>query len=211
VAEPVKRRSPSGGQARTRLARRAVIDAARSLFLEHGYATTTIAAISRAADVPEPTVYRLFSSKLGVLQALLDVSIAGDDQPVALDDRPDVTALLDEPDPHQTLAGFAAVTTAINQRTNDVYSVLLGAADADHEAAELLGTLRRQRDQGQGDIVRALGRTHALRTGLREQEAADIVHAVMAPEVYRLLVHDRGWTPDHYRQWATRTLIQQLT
>ena len=188
-----------------------MIDAARSLFLEHGYATTTIAAISRAADVPEPTVYRLFSSKLGVLKALLDVSIAGDDQPVALDDRPDVTALLDEPDPHQTLAGFAAVTTAINQRTNDVYSVLLGAADADHEAAELLGTLRRQRDQGQGDIVRALGRTQALRTGLREQEAADIVHAVMAPEVYRLLVHDRGWTPDHYRQWATRTLIQQLT
>jgi AcrR family transcriptional regulator len=202
VAEHVKRGSPSGGQARTRLARRAVIDAARSLFLEHGYATTTIAAISRAADVPEPTVYRLFSSKLGVLKALLDVSIAGDDQPLALDDRPDA---------HQALAGFAAITTAINQRTNDVYSVLRGAADADHEAAELLDTLRRQRDHGQGDIVRALRRTRSLRAGLREQEAADIVHAIMAPEVYRLLVHDRDWTPDHYQQWATRTLIQQLT
>jgi AcrR family transcriptional regulator len=211
VAEHVKRGSPSGGQARTRLARRAVIDAARSLFLEHGYATTTIAAISRAADVPEPTVYRLFSSKLGVLKALLDVSIAGDDQPLALDDRPDIAALVEEPDAHQALAGFAAITTAINQRTNDVYSVLRGAADADHEAAELLDTLRRQRDHGQGDIVRALRRTRSLRAGLREQEAADIVHAIMAPEVYRLLVHDRDWTPDHYQQWATRTLIQQLT
>ena len=211
MVEHVKPGSPSGGQARTRLARRAVIDAARSLFLDHGYATTTIAAISRAADVPEPTVYRLFSSKLGVLKALLDVSIAGDDQPVAVGDRPDVAALFDEPDPHQALARFAAITAAINLRTNDVYSVLRGAADADHEAAELLGTLRQQRDHGQSHVVRVLHRAHALRAGLREQEAADIVHAIMAPEVYRLLVHDRGWTPDHYQQWATRTLIQQLT
>jgi AcrR family transcriptional regulator len=211
VPEDVKRGSTSGGQARTRLARRAVIDAARTLFVDHGYAATTIAAISRAADVPEPTVYRLFSSKLGILKALLDVSIAGDDQPIAVHSRPNVAALFDEPDPHKVLAGFAAITAAINQRTNDVYNVLSRAADVDPEAAELLGTLRQQRDQGQGHIVRALHRKRALRAGLRIQEAADIVHAIMAPEVYRLLVHERSWTPDRYQQWATRTLIQQLT
>jgi AcrR family transcriptional regulator len=211
MSEDVKRESISGGQARTRLARRAVIDAARALFLDHGYAATTISAISHAAEVPEPTLYRLFSSKLGILKALLDVSIAGDDQPLALPDRPSVAALLDEPDPRTVLAGFAAMTTAINQRTNDVYNVLSRAADADSEAAELLGTLRQQRDQGQGRIVRALHRRRAFRGGLREHEAADIVHAIMGPEVYRLLVHDRSWTADHYQRWATETLIQQLT
>ena len=69
-----------GGQARTRLARAAVIQAARALFLEGGYAATTIEAISDLSDVPPATVYRLFSSKLGILKEVLHASIAGDDQ-----------------------------------------------------------------------------------------------------------------------------------
>ena len=110
MTEPVKRDSPSTsgrGQARTRFARRAVVDAARALFLERGYVATTIEAISEHADVPSATVYRLFSSKLGILKALLDTSIAGDDQPLAVQERPDVASLFSEPDPHQLLAGFA--------------------------------------------------------------------------------------------------------
>ena len=71
------------GQARTRLARAAVVDAARTLFLERGYGATTIEAISALSDVPPATVYRLFSSKRGILKALLDVSIVGDDEAVA--------------------------------------------------------------------------------------------------------------------------------
>src|SRR2546425_12258932 len=84
------------GQARTRPARRAVVDAARTLFLERGYATTTIDAISEHSDVPSATVYRLFSSKLGILKALLDTSIAGDDQPLAVHERSDVASLFTE-------------------------------------------------------------------------------------------------------------------
>ena len=69
-------------QARTRLARRAVLDAARTLFLERGYGATTIEGISSASEIPQATVYRLFSSKKGILKALLDTSVAGDDEPV---------------------------------------------------------------------------------------------------------------------------------
>src|SRR5262245_27716209 len=141
MSEPVKRDSQieSGrGQARTRLARRAVVEAARALFLERGYVATTIEAISDRSDVPAATVYRLFSSKLGILKALLDTSIAGDDQPLAVQERPDIASLFGEPDPHKLLAGLAGVTTAINQRTNDVYTVLVSAAGSDRAAAELL-------------------------------------------------------------------------
>lgn len=211
MTEKVKSGPPERGQARTRLARRAVIEAAHSLFLDDGYATTTIAAISKRADVPEPTVYRLFSSKVGILKALLDVSIAGDDQLVTVRERPNVAALFDEHDSHKVLAGFAAVTTQINQRTNDLYSVLGRAADSDVEAAELFGTLRRQRDRGQEKIVQSLHRKQKLRAGLKARDAADLVHALMSPEVYRLLVTDRGWSAKRYQQWATQTLIQQLT
>jgi AcrR family transcriptional regulator len=213
VAEPVKRESPnkSGrGQARTRLARRAVVEAARTLFLERGYSATTIEAISDHSDVPSPTVYRLFSSKLGILKALLDTSIAGDDQPAAVQERPDISSLFTESDPHKLLTGFAGITTAINQRTNDVYRVLTSAAASDPAAAELLEEIRQQRDRGQGQIARSLARAHALKPGLRERDAADLIHALMAPEVYRLFVGDRRWTPDRYRQWLATTLTEQL-
>jgi AcrR family transcriptional regulator len=199
------------GQARTRLARRAVVDAARALFRERGYAATTIETISEHSDVPSATVYRLFSSKLGILKALLDASIAGDDQPLAVQERPDVASLFTEPDPHKLLAGFAGITTAINQRTNDVYRVLVSAAGSDPAAAELLGELRQQRDRGQSQIARSLARARVLKPGLRERDAADLIHALMSPEVYRLLVGDRGWTAERYQQWLAATLIQQLT
>ena len=214
MAKPVKRDSPDNsgrGQARTRFARRAVVDAARGLFVERGYAATTMEAISEHSDVPPATVYRLFSSKLGILEALLDSSIAGDDQPLAVQQRPEVASLFTESDPHKLLAGLAGVTTAINQRTNDVYRVLMSAAGSDPAAAELLNEIGRQRDQGQGKIARRLSRTHALKPGLRERDAADLIHALMSPELYRLFVGDRGWTPERYQQWLATTLTQQLT
>lgn len=197
-------------QARTRLARRAVVDAARTLFLERGYAATTVEAISAAADVPPATLYRLFTSKLGILEALLDQSIAGDDAPVAVAARPEVAPLFDEPDPVALVSGFAGVTTAINERTNDLHRVLVGAAESDPSAAELLATIRDQRARGQRQIVRALARRELLRPGLSVREAEDRVHALMSPEVYRLFVVDRGWSPPRYRAWLAATLAQQL-
>jgi AcrR family transcriptional regulator len=198
-------------QERTRLARRAVVDAARTLFLQRGYAATTIEAVSALAEVPPATVYRLFASKIGILKALLDTSIAGDDRPVAVGERPDVAALFDEPDPMRLLAGFAGVTATINQRTNDVYRVVVDAGRSDAAAADLLDEIQRQRSRGQREIARALARRGALQDGLRERDAADLIHALMSPDVYRLLVVERGWPPARYEAWLARTLVQQLT
>jgi AcrR family transcriptional regulator len=197
-------------QARTRLARRAVVDAARTLFLERGYAATTVEAISDLAEVPPATLYRLFASKLGILKELLDTSIAGDEQAVAVPDRPEVAPVFAATDPVELLDGAAGVTTAINQRTNDVYGVLVGAAGSDPEAAALLHEIRRQRDQGQRQIVRVLQRLHALRADVKPRDAEDRVHALMSPEVYRLLVVERGWSHARYRDWLASTLAEQL-
>jgi TetR/AcrR family transcriptional regulator, regulator of autoinduction and epiphytic fitness len=198
------------GQARTRLARRAVVEAARALFLERGYAATTIDAISDRSDVPPATVYRLFSSKLGILTALLDLSITGDDEALSVQDRPHVAALFAEPDPGKLLAGFARINVAINARSEHVYRILVSAAASDPEAAALLAEYQRKRDDGQGQIARTLARVGALRPGLRERDAADIIHAFMSPDVYRLLVTERGWAPERYQRWLAATLIDQL-
>src|SRR6266567_7061203 len=107
-------------QARTRRTQAAVVAAARRLFLERGYAATTIEAISDRSDTPQPTVYRLFSSKLGILKSVLDVSIGGNDQAVAMLDRPEVRALLSDEDPKNQIAGFCALVRGVMARAGPV-------------------------------------------------------------------------------------------
>jgi AcrR family transcriptional regulator len=201
---------PRGGQARTRLARRAVVDAAHRLFLDRGYGATTIEAISELSDVPAATVYRLFSSKRGILKALLDVSIVGDEDAVPMPQRPHVRALLADPDPAVQLGGFVAIAADVNARVAPIYLVLVSAAGADPEAAALLDELTSQRREGQRMVARSLARAGALRPDLRERDAVDVIHALMSPEVYRLLVLDRGWKPPRYEAWLTRLLVDQL-
>jgi hypothetical protein len=152
----------------------------------------------------------MFSSKPGILKALLDVSIAGDDQAVALQDRPHVRALLADRDPRNQLSGFAGITRGIMSRAEPVHRILVSAAGSDPDAAALLAEQTRQRRQGQARIARSLARAGALRPKLRERDAADIIHALMSPEVYRLLVCDRGWPPERYEQWLKDILIDQL-
>ena len=206
------RRPPAArrDQARTRLARTAVVAAARELFLERGYGTTTIEAISERADVPPATVYRLFSSKHGILKALLDVAIVGDEQEIPMGERPEVRSLLADPDPRVQLAGFVAITVQVNTRVAPLYGILVSAAGTDPDAADQLDELTRQRQQGQRAIARSLARAGALAPHLRERDAADLIHALLSPELYRLLVLDRGWSPDRYARWLEAAVAAQL-
>jgi AcrR family transcriptional regulator len=197
-------------QARTRRTRAAVVEAARALFVERGYAATTIEAISDLSDTPQATVYRLFSNKLGILKSVLDVSVVGDDKAVAMLDRPQVRALLSHQDPKNQLAGFAGLLGELLGRSAPVHRILADAARSDEGAASLLADVARQRQQGQQRIARSLARSHALRSGLRERDAADIIHALASPEVYGLLVFDRGWSGERYERWLTAILGDQL-
>ena len=187
-----------------------MVDAARSLFLERGYGATTMEAISERADVPSATVYRLFSSKHGILKALLDVSIVGDHENVSMADRPQVRSLLDDREPREQLAGFVGVAARVNTRVAPLYRILVSAAGTDPDAGALLDELTQQRQQGQRVIARSLARAGALRPGVRERDAADLIHALMSPEMYRLLVLDRGWKTDRYERWVAGTLAEQL-
>ena len=197
-------------QARTRRTRAAVVEAALSLFVERGYAATTIEAISDRSDTPQATVYRLFSSKLGILKAVLDVSVGGDDAAVAMADRPQVRALLEGEDPKNQLTGFAALLREVMARVGPVHRILADAARSDEDAASLLAEIARQRHEGQRRVARSLARAGALRPGLREREAADIIHALASPEVYGLLVTGRSWSGERYENWLRSILIDQL-
>jgi AcrR family transcriptional regulator len=200
----------TGGQARTRRTRAAVVEAARALFLERGYTATTVEAISERSDTPQATVYRLFSSKLGILKAIVDVSVGGDDRAVAMLDRPEVRALLADDDPRRQLAGFAALVHGVLARAAPIHRILADAARSDEAAAALLADIARQRHEGQQRVARSLARSRSLRRGVSERDAGDVIHALASPEVFGLLVLDRGWSGDRYERWLAQVLVEQL-
>ena len=211
MTEAVKRRyDNSRRQAQVRATRRTVIEAAQRLFTEHGYPATTIDAIAEAADTPLPTVYRLFGSKRALLTAVLDTSLGGDDQPIAFADRPAVRAARAEPDPVEMLGAFARIGRELMDRSSAIQHVLATAAQVDAEAAELLAEIRRQRHTGQSRIVAALDARGALDPGLDTSEAADMVYALLSPEVHRILTVERGWPADRYERWIARSLATLL-
>jgi hypothetical protein len=86
----------------------------------------------------------------------------------------------------------------------------VSAAASDPDVATLLDELTRQRQDGQGRVARSLARAGALRPPLRARDAGDIIHALVSPEVYGLLVVDRGWPVERYVRWLTDTLVNQL-
>jgi AcrR family transcriptional regulator len=207
MTEAVKRRyDNSRRQAQARATRLRVIEAAKRMFTEHGYPATTIEAIAEAADTPLPTLYRLFGSKRALLAAVLDTSFGGDDEPVAFGDRPAVRAAREETDPVRMVNAFARVVREFMERSSAILHVLATAAQVDADAAGLLDEIRRQRHTGQSRIVTALDASGALDPSLDKAEAADIVYALLSPDVHRVLTVERGWPADRYERWVARSL-----
>jgi TetR/AcrR family transcriptional regulator, regulator of autoinduction and epiphytic fitness len=193
-------------QAQVRATRLRIIEAAKALFIAHGYPATTLEAIADAADTSLPTLYRLFSSKPALLKAVLDVSFGGDDQPVAFGDRPDVQAARGEPDPQALITAFARIGRDFMERSSAIMHVLATAAQVDPDAAQLMDEIRRQRHTGQSRIAAALSARGALDPDLEFSEAADITYAVMSPDVHHILTVERGWTAGQYERWLVRSL-----
>ena len=211
MTEAVKRRyDNSRRQAQARATRLKVIEAAKHLFIEHGYPATTIEAIAEEAEVSLPTLYRLFGSKRALLAAVLDTSFGGDDQPIEFGERPAVRAARAEPDPAKMVNAFARIARELIERSSAIQHVLATAAQVDPDAAELLAEIRRQRHTGQSRIVAALVARDALDPDLDKTEAADIVYALLSPEVHRILTVERGWPADRYERWIARSLSTLL-
>jgi AcrR family transcriptional regulator len=196
--------------AQVRATRLRVIDAAKRLFIDSGYPATTLEAVADAADVSLPTLYRLFGSKRAVLAAVLDTSFGGDDEPIPFADRPAVRDARAEPDPLRLVEAFGQILTELMERTSAILHVLATAAQVDHEAADLLVDIRRQRFTGQSRIVAALVERDALDPELDPAKAADMVYALMAPDVHRILTVERGWTSHEYQAWIVRSLRSLL-
>src|SRR5688500_1901579 len=182
--------------------RRAILDAARELFLEGCYVKTPMQAIAERAGVSPATVYATFVTKRAVLSGLVDISIAGDDAPVPILDRAWVAELRGEPDLGRRIGLLAHHGRLMLERRAAIDEVLRAAAAADPEIAAMWEQAKAQRFIGQKVLLGIVGGPSLPPTG----EAVDAIYAIGSPETYGLLVRDRGWSPARFEKWCAKSL-----
>ena len=68
----------------------------------------------------------------------------------------------------------------------------------------------RGRLQSMRVFVRGLAVNRPIRSSLTEEEAAQTVWAVTAPQLFRLLTRDLGWEPPRWSAWAADILSATL-
>jgi AcrR family transcriptional regulator len=194
--------SVDGRRARSQRTSSRVLAACRELFLEQGYARTTIESIAARAGVSAQTVYNQFGTKCDLLAAVLDRAIVGDASPVAVVERPWFVVGEDE-SATDAITRFAAAGTAILARVAPVYDVIRSAS-ALPEVRRLLADNRRRRRADQRHLVAALAATGQLRPDLDTEHAADVVYGLVNEDVYPAAHHRLRMVPAAVRDVAGR-------
>jgi AcrR family transcriptional regulator len=212
MAQRVKSRAYDSSRRRAQAAatRRDILEAAQRLFEQQGYAATTIAAIAAEAGVALKTVYLAFETKSGVLRALWNLLLRGDQGEVPVAERSWYREVLAEPDPQRQLRLNARNSRAVKTRIAGMLKVIRDAAPVDRDIEALWQRIQTEFHANQRVIVERLAERKALRRGLGVDRATDILWTLNHPDVWQLLVAERGWTPEQYEQWFGDTACAQL-
>jgi AcrR family transcriptional regulator len=212
VPEPVKGTTEAGRrrEARARQTRDRIVTAAVDLFVERGYAATTVAAIAGRAAVAPATVYQAFGTKHAILATALDVAIAGDSEPVALLDRDWVHEARQVDDAGQRLAIVVDHVVTVVTASAAIKEVMRDAAATVPEARALVDQDDRRRLRTQRALVDLLVEARPLRQGLDRDDAVALVFTLVNSHSYALAADHLGWSADRWRAWLAATLAHHL-
>ncbi len=178
-----------------------ILEAARRVISQNGFADATFEAIAAEAGVAAPTVYAAYGSKSGILQALMTRAAFNSTYENV------VREALESDDPVTRLRFAARIARGIFDSLRSEAEVLRGATAI---APDFIRERERIRYERQEGVVQVLDRKGALRTGLTVSMARDILWTLTSYDIYRRLVVERRWTADQYERWLGDTLIATL-
>jgi len=211
MTEGVKGRrayNAAGRQKQAQASRARVLAVAREMLLTRGYYATTVPAVAKAAAVSPQNVYKAFGNKPALLKAVFDVAIAGDDEPIAMVQRPALSRVREEPDPREKLRLYGRFVAETAPRHAPIQLLVRAAAATDADAATLWDQLCAERLRGMTMFARALA--EHLRDDVTVDDARDLLWAHNSPELYDLLVNAREWSPARFGDWLAQSLIDAL-
>jgi AcrR family transcriptional regulator len=190
--------------------RRTILAAAERLFVRDGYPATTMEAIAGEAGVSLKTVYLPFTTKSGLLRALWDLRLKGDDAEAPVMQHRWFMEVMEERDPARKLQLNARNSSAAKSRIGGMFRVIRTAATVDAECATLWALIQSDFHANQRTIVESLHQLGALRRRLGVPRATDILWTLNHPDVWMLLTGECGWTPRAYEKWLAESTCAQL-
>lgn len=195
------------GRTRTR-----ILEAAKRVFVERGYAGATIPRIAAEAGVAVETIYRTAPGKPGLLAAAVETALAGgrDNANLPVEQRPGIRRVIEEEDPVRKLQLYAATQPGVYGRAGGLLRVLDEAAMSIPDLAQLRERYAASRLEGMRQLAEQLAEQKTLRAGLSPQQAADMLVTVCSRANYDSLVTERGWSPEDYQDWVADTLVRTL-
>ncbi|GAB4585751.1 TetR/AcrR family transcriptional regulator [Nocardia sp. IFM 10818] len=204
-SEPERRRYDSlrrAAQAKQTSAE--IAEAARKLFLAHGWAATTVRDVAREAGVSVPTVYAAYGNKSGLTKALVD----------AADLSADAARMIagleaDAGDPARQLGAIAGYDRRLFERAGDVIMLVREAGRTEPELAQAYRDGRAAGDRTRVQVFSSWPEG-TLRAGLDVASAVDIYAALCNIDVYLTLTVERGWSADRVEQWWCGVLVREL-
>jgi AcrR family transcriptional regulator len=182
-----------------------IIAAAHELFVENGYAGTTLTGVAEAAGVAQRTVYVRFGTKAALLKRVIDVAIAGDALPIAVADREWSRRSLTAPTLAARIAIMAEGASELVTRAAPVIAVGVQAAPTEPEIAAAAQAGR----EATREHVRVFWQT-AYDDGLLPSgcdldwlitTAGLLAHA----ETFVLADRTETWTRERWRAWMITT------
>jgi len=195
---------------KSRQTRRRILQAAYELFVDQGYGATTLQGVAERAGVAVQTIYFAFGNKPSLLKELVDVTIAGDDEPIPTMQRDWFREALAADTAEAHLRTHVRGTCGVLARVAPIMDVLQAASAQDPSLSSLWQQDTDPRLEVQTAAARSLLAKPGARADLAVEHAADVLYGMLSPQLYLLFTRDRGWTADRWEQWVHETLHAQL-
>lgn len=200
----------TGRRAQAEQRRNEVLKSARALFLERGYASTTIAAVAAASGVSVETVYKTFGGKPGIVRTIFEMSLLGSG-PGAAESRSDA-AQLAATDSRALFERLGQLSGEVAPLTAPIVRLIRDAATGgDISMAALLRDVESKRHERMLHIAEVVESRGFLRPGLTADHAADVMWFYTADDVFHNLVMSRGWPLKAYERFIAEALIAALS
>lgn len=207
----VKRKRSYNSRARKEQAARnrdAALDAAERLFLERGYAGTSIASIAQEAGLSVQTIYKVFGGKSGLVKAIYFRGLLGRGGDPAYE-RSDAMRER-EVDPRKIMRQWGALTAEVASVVSPIRLLMRSAALADPEMEGLIRETDEDRLERMRHNARFLKERGYLREGVTLGEATDVLWTCSSVEIYDLLVVQRRWPLPRFANFVADFMIKAL-
>jgi AcrR family transcriptional regulator len=185
-----------------------IVDAAAELFLERGYARTTMKDIAVQADVARDTVHAIFGNKARVLTALIDHRLVPDGSVTNVTQVPEALAIKDEVDQRKQIELFGKFIAGISTELRPVFEILRTASAVEPEMAKVFEEMDQFRMTNMQTYASWIAARGPLRVSTRQ--AGEIIWALASLDVARMLCDELGWTESQHARWLSDTLIRTL-